>query len=514
MLFNSYEFIFLYLPVVLIGFFRLGRAKPCPGLRPSDMAAAWLFLASLGFYGWWNWSYVPLLVASILFNFTIGRLLATRPRYSGAILAFGIGCDLALLGYYKYAGFLVANANAALGGHWTLESIILPLGISFFTFTQIAFLVDAWRGEVKETRLVHYGLFVTYFPHLIAGPILHHKEMMPQFGRASVYRASALNLTAGLTLFAIGLFKKAVLADTLAPYANAAFAAVETGRDPSLLPAWLGALAYALQLYFDFSGYSDMALGLSRMMGIRLPLNFDSPYQARSIIEFWRRWHMTLSRFLRDYLYIPLGGGQCGRVRRYGNLLATMLLGGLWHGAAWTFVLWGGLHGCYLVINHTWRALAGRWPALGPLGRVLGWPLTFLAVVVAWVPFRAASLEAAGRMLAGMAGAHGLSLPGFLVARFPGAEQALTAWGIEIAWGGGKDFLLGWSLVLSALLVALFLPNSQRIMARYRPAFTALAERKRWQWRLSPAWSMAAGVVLAFGLLALPHVSHFLYFQF
>jgi alginate O-acetyltransferase complex protein AlgI len=310
MLFNSYSFLLLFLPVTVIIFFRLGAYS-------RQLAAAWLGAASLFFYGYWNPAYVGLLLASIFFNYGIGYALARehdtdRNRRKNFILTAGIVADLLLLGYYKYANFFLDTTNRILDTGWTLQDILLPLGISFFTFTQIAFLVDAWSGKAREYNFIHYLLFVTYFPHLIAGPVLHHKEMMPQFARPETYRFSWDNMTIGLTIFTIGLFKKSVLADGVSPYANVAFHAADMGEKLDFLASWGGALAYTAQLYFDFSGYSDMAIGLSRMFGIVLPLNFNSPYKATNIIDFWRRWHMTLSRFLRDYLYIPLGGNRKG----------------------------------------------------------------------------------------------------------------------------------------------------------------------------------------------------------
>ena len=285
MLFNSYFFIFVFLPATLTVFFALGRG------REQRAAIAWLVAASLFFYGWWNPAYLGLIIASILFNFTIGAIVGGQRRLGvkKSALTFGIAANLSVLAYYKYAGFFLANLNAALGSVYSVGEIILPLGISFFTFTQIAFLVDAYRGEAREYKFLHYALFVTYFPHLIAGPVLHHKEIMPQFGHSSIYRFDALNFSAGLTYFVLGLFKKAVIADSIAGFATPVFAAAATGAPLSMLDAWGGALAYTFQLYFDFSGYSDMAIGLALMMGVRLPLNFDSPYKAVNIIDFWRR---------------------------------------------------------------------------------------------------------------------------------------------------------------------------------------------------------------------------------
>ena len=304
---------------------------------------------------------------------------------------------------------------------------MLPLGISFFTFQKIAYLVDAYRGEVRAGGFLSFALFVTFFPQLIAGPIVHHSEVIPQFGQKSTYRPNLDNLSMGIGIFVLGLAKKTVLADSIATYATPVFRAAQAGADPTLFEAWGGALAYTFQLYFDFSGYSDMAIGLALMFNIRLPINFNSPYKATNIIDFWRRWHITLSRFLRDYLYIPLGGNRHGVARRYANLMLTMLLGGLWHGAGWTFIVWGGLHGIFLVINHFWHALgvgsattSGARPGSdGSAARTI----TFLAVMVAWVFFRAEDFDAATRILAGMAGLNGVQLP----ASYHGAARPARA---------------------------------------------------------------------------------------
>src|SRR6202162_1284956 len=379
MLFNSYQFIFLLLPVALAGYFVLGRVG---NLAP----VIWLALASLAFYSVSNWQFVALLLASIAFNYLVGWVLIAvrlRSRLRFAVLTIGVAGDLAVLGTFKYAGFLAANLNAMFSTSLGVN-VLLPVGISFYTFTQIAFLVDAYRGKVARYALPHYALFVTYFPHLIAGPILHHKDMIPQFERAETKRPNPHLILCGLMIFAIGLVKKTCLADGIQPLVSLAFGS----GTPTFDQAWIGALAYTFQLYFDFSGYSDMAIGISLMFGIFLPLNFNSPYKARSIIDFWRRWHMTLSQFLRDYLYIPLGGNRRGPALRYVNLMITMALGGLWHGAAWTFVIWGVLHGLYLCLNHAWINYG---PAIGPrvapLANLAAFALTFLAVVVAWVFF-------------------------------------------------------------------------------------------------------------------------------
>jgi alginate O-acetyltransferase complex protein AlgI len=478
MLFNTYPFIFLFLPIVLLGYFALGRR--------SDLApVSWLALASLAFYAFSGWQFVPLLLASIAFNATVGYLLIARKMRAElrlAALAVGVGGDLLVLGIFKYAGFFAANLNALFSTAFAVN-ILLPVGISFYSFTQIAFLVDAYRSNVARYALPHYALFVTYFPHLIAGPILHHKDMIPQFERAGAKRPDPHLILCGLIIFGIGLFKKTGLADGIQPLVALAFGQAT----PSFDQAWIGALAYAFQLYFDFSGYSDMAIGMSLMFGIFLSLNFNSPYKATSIIEFWRRWHMTLSQFLRDYLYIPLGGNRRGCVLRYLNLMITMLLGGLWHGAAWTFVAWGALHGAYLCINHVWSYFVPKpGPRLAPLARLAGFVLTFLAVVVAWVFFRADSMAQALSILSKMAD------PTRIV--FGGAEIAKAA------------------LIALYALIAWHAPNTQEIMG-YDHRNRTVGEHLRTV-RTRPAFLYASAVVLACGILGIRQHSEFIYFRF
>ncbi|MDP2265876.1 MAG: MBOAT family protein [Thiobacillus sp.] len=519
MLFNSYEFLFLFFPITFAGFFAIGRYS-------RTLAGLWLFAASLFFYGWWNPAYVGLLIASILFNFGMGSAISKEHENGNTprkklLLAVAVTGDLALLGYYKYANFFLDNADQLLGLGWTMESVILPLGISFFTFTQIAFLVDSYRGEVKERNFVHYGLFVTYFPHLIAGPVLHHKEMMPQFALEKTYRPHWENISVGLTIFVLGLFKKVILADGVAPFATPVFDAAASGQALTLFEAWSGALAYTLQLYFDFSGYSDMAIGLSRMFGIRLPLNFNSPYKATNIIDFWRRWHITLSRFLRDYLYFALGGNRKGTVRRYLNLMATMLLGGLWHGAGWPFIIWGGLHGAYLCLNHAWITLRTRWFGSRPAGqteRLAGWLLTFLAVVVGWVFFRASDTSSALSVLHAMIGGNGIVVPN----TWPGAWYLYAAlnksgFAAELGTPISQFDPLGDSpyWIAALLAIAWFMPNTQQFMARFNPALEAVKSLpQRPQWSPNWGWAISISTLAAIALLHLTRVSEFLYFQF
>jgi len=522
MLFNSHVFIFLFLPVTLMLYFGLGRYSP-------RLSAVWLTAASLFFYGWWNPAYVGLLIGSILFNYLVGVAL-TRQHVCGrdmrkrAILIFGITGNLLLLGYYKYANFFVSTLDGIVGTSWTLGNIILPLGISFFTFTQITFLFDAFKGEVKENDLVHYSLFVTYFPHLIAGPILHHKEMMPQFGRESTYKFSYENCAVGLTVFAIGLCKKVILADSISPYAQVVFEAASKGETLTFVEAWSGSISYSLQLYFDFSGYSDMAIGLSRLFGVSLPLNFYSPYQAVNIIDFWRRWHITLSRFLRDYLYIPLGGNRGGGLRHFMNLGITMLLGGLWHGAGWTFVIWGGLHGLYITVNHAWHSLRR---SLGQdlshsswWGRGIARTVTFFAVIVAWVFFRANSIDTALGVFRGMAGLNGIILP----KEWLSYAGALGRWFSEIGISfdmmpAFKEALRGPILIVALTAIAWFFPNTQQVMQKFRPAIdiyrgVASGVRSWLQWELRWEWALVSALLMTVSIVMIDEVSEFLYFQF
>jgi D-alanyl-lipoteichoic acid acyltransferase DltB (MBOAT superfamily) len=494
MLFNSFEFLFLFLPVTLAVYFLLGRRQL------HEIAITWLVACSLFFYAWWNPAYLALLVGSILFNYGFGLALTRRPGVGGRwLLAAGVAANLGVLGYFKYANFFLENVGRITGSPLQLEAVILPLGVSFITFQKIAYLVDAWQGRTREYNFLHFCLFVTFFPQLIAGPIVHHRDVMPQFTQRALHVFRHENLSVGLSIFLFGLFKKVVIADSLAPFATPIFSAAASGAVLTPAEAWTGALAYAFQLYFDFSGYSDMAIGLARMFGVKLPLNFHSPYKATSIIDFWRRWHMTLSRFLRDYLYIPLGGNRHGPARRYLNLFATMLLGGLWHGAAWNFVVWGALHGFYLFVNHAWRALL---KALGleslarvRVYRVAAGLLTFLAVLVGWVFFRAADLATALAILASMAGLHGLDPAGAFV-------HELVP----------RDLALKWIVV--AAIIAWVLPNTQQVFARFEPALEKITDGGRVAWRPGTAWLL---ICLALALTSLYHmnrVSEFLYFQF
>jgi alginate O-acetyltransferase complex protein AlgI len=488
MLFNSYEFVLVFLPVTLVLFFAIAR-------RSHRLARYFLLLASFGFYAWWSLEYGLLIAATVLVNRGLGvkiqHLSEQRNRFAKPLMVIAVALNLGLLGYFKYRNFFVENFNNATGADWPIVSLVLPLAISFHTFQQIAYLVDSWRCKVSQPTLADYALFVLFFPQLIAGPIVHHWQLLPQFSDARFYRFDYASLAAGVTFFALGLAKKVLIADPLATVADPIFNGA-TATPPTLTEAWVGIGAYTLGLYFDFSGYSDMAIGLARMFGIRLPCNFNSPYQATSIIDFWRRWHITLSNWLRDYLYLPLGGNRLGKARRYANLLVTMLLGGLWHGAAWTFVVWGLLHGLYLVINHGWQGLRSRL-SIRPLPPGVAWLTTFAAVAFAWVFFRSPTFDHARAMIDGLIGLNGLH------------SESL-----------GAVIGLGKSLVLHiALVIALLMPNTQTMIDRFHDARSKAGSRA-WliRWQPTLAWGAAIAVLFVFSLTQMSGRREFVYFQF
>jgi alginate O-acetyltransferase complex protein AlgI len=519
-LFNSVEFIFVFLPFCLLLFFYLAKHWG------NEAAIFGLVACSLIFYGWWNPKYLVLLMTSMIFNYHVGSLLSRNRNKK--LLTISIALNLLSIGYFKYAGFILFNINTLSGENWNLGTIILPLAISFFTFQQISYLVDSYRGITKEYSFLHYALFVSFFPQLIAGPIVHHKEMLPQFSRAQSYQINSLDIKIGLSIFAIGLFKKTVLADGVAVYATPIFLSAYIGNNIDLFMAWGGALAYTFQLYFDFSGYSDMAIGLARLFGIVLPLNFYSPYKASNISEFWRRWHITLSHFLRDYVYIALGGNRKGVTKRYFNLFITMLLGGLWHGAGWNFVIWGALHGSYLVINLGWQAMKTKYDSgfyQTKAYHFLAWLLTFIAVVVGWVFFRSTTLEGALNLIDGMMGLNGIHIPNAILTRLGSLGNTLQEMGV-IASNGGTVFIMTWIWVISLLAFVLVLPNIQDLFADNNATLSKLkyaSQSACWplkqyishmHWRSSTKWAILSGACLAIGLLTLSQVSEFLYFQF
>lgn len=496
MLFNSAAFIFVFLPITLAGFFLIQRLVETPIAR-----MVWLAMASLAFYGYWNVEFLPIILVSIAANFLFATAIRTWSRSSHVIFIVAVTANLMALGFYKYANFALEILGNFTSRPLPPLEITLPLGISFFTFTQIAYLADVTFGRTYERSFIKYFLFVTYFPHLIAGPILHHKEMMPQFDVPKV-RLRPERMAIGETIFAIGLFKKAVVADYLASIASPVFSAATKGAVSSL-DAWGGALAYSLQIYFDFSGYCDMAIGMSFLFGILLPFNFDAPYKSRNIVEFWQRWHITLSRFLRDYLYIPLGGNRHGEPRRYLNLALTMLIGGLWHGAGYTFVVWGALHGLFLIVNHGWRSLRTRSAELTRATATLPYAiaslaLTQLCVVVAWVFFRAESMGSAERVVGAMFGLGASS------------TTAILAYQIDF-W-----------VIAAGYLACLILPNVNELFRDEKVGLDTYQLPRRWsviqlRWQMNAPWALAAAALFAaalFAMLTVGNATPFLYFQF
>jgi len=480
MLFNSYEFILIFLPVTLFIYFFLNKQKLVIASK------AWLVFTSLLFYSWWNIQYLWLILSSIIFNFSVGTALSriTRTKRSllslKAILTFGVTINLVLLGYYKYTNFFISNINQIAGSDFHIQNIILPLGISFFTFTQIAYLVDAYKDEVKEMDYLNYSLFVTFFPHLLAGPILHHKEMMPQFDNLRSKVLNYQNISMGLFLFCIGLFKKTLIADNLAVWANNGF---DITSHLTFFEAWLTSLSYTFQLYFDFSGYTDMALGIAMMFNIFLPINFNSPYKACNIQDFWRRWHITLSRFLRDYIYIPLGGNRLSEFKTCQNLFMTFLIGGLWHGAGWTFIFWGGLHGLALVIHRFWKKLNIT------MNKFFAWFLTFNFVNICWIFFRAKTWSDALKVLSGMFGFNDFLLPRFTHYSFYFKNSVS---GIE--WNDNVVILLVFSF-LSFILIK----NSNQLAEKFKPNFKT---------------AIVVSVILVIVFFKLGGTSEFLYYRF
>lgn len=541
MLFNSYDFVFIFLPITLGIFYFCGR-------RSRTLAIRWLIIASLFFYAWWRPLNVLLIAPSILVNFAIARLLlrVSAKEKRGlvkALLIAGIAFNVCFLGYFKYANFFVGVVDDVFGADFVLATIILPLGISFITFQKIAFLVDVAARRVESFTLQDYCLFVLFFPQLIAGPIVHYREVMPQFQRnRCTYDPE--NAAVGLTLFFCGLCKKAFLADGIAPMVTSIYGQAAAGNSVSFFYGWMAALGFTLQIYFDFSGYSDMAIGIARLFGIRLPANFYSPLQASSIIDYWLRWHMTLTRFLTAYIYNPLSlwltrrrlarglrgfGGKQTTVGSFITILMvptifTMCLAGLWHGAGYTFLFWGFLHGCFIVVNHLWRLIAQRrWPdkqrysrIMGPVGAVL----TLFCAVTAMVFFRSPSMAAAWNLLAGMSGQHGFAVPPSVFEHLGSLTNSVRRVGIGLAPADGRFFeLLEWIGGLGAL--AFFCPNTLQILARYQPALGINSAapykngpRLRLNWNISLGWAVAVAAVVAVGIAHLGGASEFLYWHF
>jgi alginate O-acetyltransferase complex protein AlgI len=539
MLFNSYEFILGFLPLVAVIYFLVGTASRTWALR-------WLMLASLFFYAWWRPFNVLIIAPSILINFMLARAMmalnreqpSASSKVSKAILITGIAFNIAFLGYFKYANFLATASHDVFGTNIVLTQIILPLGISFITFQKIALLIDVYGRRVESLTFQEYCLFVLFFPQLIAGPIVHYREMVPQF-RSVSSRFNKDDVAAGLTLLIFGLFKKVFLADSIAPMVSNIFDHAAAGTTMSLLPAWMAAVGFTLQIYFDFSGYTDMALGAARIFGLRLPPNFDSPLRASSIIEFWSRWHMTLTRFLTAYIYNPLllsltrrrlskgrpgygskpGAGAFVELLAFPTLL-TMLISGIWHGAGYLFILWGLLHGVYIVVNHAWRQVAGvLWGKRVGYVRVmqpLGVALTFLCVVVSMVLFRSQTMDTATMLFQGMFGMHGVALPERIFSALGPLAPLVQRLGVTSGLGFDLAFvqMAIWIVVLAGIVFVC--PNTLRILSLYEPAlgWKSVPRYPAIAWQPSLAWAVVISAVAVVAITRLGGPSEFLYWQF
>ncbi len=513
MLFNSYIFIFLFLPAIWALYWLLRPLSQNAGL-------AVLTLASLFFYGYWDWRFLPLLMGSILINFLIGQRLhrsALPDARRRAWLALGIVFDLGLLGFFKYMNFFSEVSAQLFDAPLLSFRILLPIGISFFTFQQITYLVDACRGKADRYSLLHYALFVSFFPQLIAGPIVHHSEMMPQFRK--IPRPDWFAAAAGLSLFIAGLFKKLVLADNIAPVASAVFAAADAGQPVSFAESWGAVTAFSFQMYFDFSGYSDMAIGLALMFGIRLPLNFNSPYKALTISEYWQRWNMTLGRFLREYLYLPLGGSRGGDLITMRNMMIVMFVSGFWHGAGWGFILWGILNGFWLWCNflsarfHAAIGMPGQSLIPRPVARLM----MFAAVTFGWAFFKPETLGGIQTMAGTLLGMGGLTLPATFEPLLGQLAGAVSTLGFDFA-GPNHVGLGDWALRALPLLglssvIVWALPNTNQIFLSADRGFdTGPAARLAWSPGRMGFAAVSGTFVLA--LLFASSISEFLYFQF
>ncbi|OCS87049.1 MBOAT family O-acyltransferase [Caryophanon latum] len=484
MLFNSFEFIFIFLPIAFIIYF-LQTAN-----KLYTCSKIWLVIVSLFFYSWWNVAYLPLILGSLFINFFIGNLLGKENlRFNKKLLlTVGIVLNVIFLGYYKYTDFFIDTINTALSTNMALLHLALPLAISFFTFEQISYLVDSYRGETKHYTLLDYSMFVTFFPKLIAGPIVYHNEIIPQFESEETKKINWSNISAGVFIFAVGLFKKVAIADTFAVWATNGF---ENSSKLTLIEGWITSLSYTMQLYFDFSGYCDMAIGIALLFNINLLQNFNSPYKALDIQDFWRRWHMTLGRFLTHYIYVPLGGNRKGKRRTYINIFIIFMISGFWHGAGWTFIFWGFLHGVASMICRYWK-MAGY-----KMNKFVAWFITFNFVNIAWVFFRAESWGQAIEVLKSMLGLNGISLPKF----FESKAAILSDYNIQFNnfYLSNIEVIQVSLLIMVSLYVCTKLKNSIQMMKEFNP---------------TPLYSLFIIVILTYGILNLSNVSEFLYFNF
>jgi len=520
MLFNSYIFIFVFLPIAFVGFYIIG-AKSHSG------AISWLALVSLCFYGYWSLYSLPILTGSICVNYWFGLQLSDRQsKYRKSLLVLIISLNLLVLGYFKYANFMLDNTNEILN-NFNLKPIpmldvVLPIGISFFTFTQIAYLIDTFRDEASEKTFFRYALFVTFFPHLIAGPIYHHKQMRPQFSDPKIFKLNHEKISLGLVIFTIGLAKKLLLADPLGGYADVLFNGVEAGITPNFMLSWVGSFAYSFQLYFDFSGYCDMAIGLALLFGIWLPINFNSPFKSSSIIEFWQRWHITLTKWIGEYLYTPItlkmtraSHGRSGVISLFYTLIFPtifiFLILGLWHGPSWTYVLFGLIHGIYVVINHLWRKVfpirKSKYNLSYNIRKIVGWFVTFIAVNISFVMFRSDSLSSAHQIYKGM-----ISRPEFF--NFgPFSELTISEFKLIIVGIWQYQLNVGQSvresivLLLLGFIIVLAFPSTASISSVNPSKYTHLLTR-------NGISAILLAILFVITILHLGKTSPFLYFEF
>lgn len=518
MLFNSYIFLFGFLPALYLSYLlllRLGGARAIPAL---------ILVFSIFFYTYHKLEYLVLIFFSILVNYALASYLArskTRedPTRRKLTVAADVVFNLALLGYFKYSYFIVGEINYVTGSEFEFAAIALPLAISFYTFQQIGYVIDVSKDSKQHAALFNYILFVFFFPQLIAGPICNSRELIPQLPRLSRPGYLQSNFVVGITIISIGLFKKSVIADGIASYTDPIFLLAEQGAEIGFFDAWTAALGFTFQIYFDFSGYSDMAVGLARLFGIRLPINFFSPYKANSIIDFWRRWHITLSRFLRDRIYLPLGGNRTSNIRRYSNLLTVMVLGGIWHGAGWTFVLWGTLHGCYLIVNHLFRAIYKM--GNRPIEIAAARGLTFFAVVFAWILFRAETVGGALELYAGMFGLNGVEVPLKLAIFLGLPPTGLPEYGISVAATSLRELTEVYLILLAVWLGIWSLPNTYELFDR-KYFFNEYLERNSTSKLFLPIsfqttrlWGMFIALLFSAGVLAIiSGEQEFIYFEF
>lgn len=477
MLFNSYEFIFLFLPVTLIVYFLLSK-------NSGKLSKLWLVLASLYFYSYFNKVYLLLILGSIIVNYIIGRSFTKENiKFNKKILVIlGVGVNIIVLGYFKYYDFFIENVNALLKTNFNLLHILLPLGISFFTFQQISYIVDSYRGKSMSYDFLSYCLFVTFFPQLIAGPIVLPEEMLPQFENNENKKINFENINKGIYIFSIGLAKKVLIADTVGRFATAGF---DILNNLNFVEAWITSISYTFQLYFDFSGYCDMAIGIGLMFNIRLPFNFKSPYKTCDFQEFWRKWHITLGRFMTNYLYIPLGGNRKGELKTLRNLFIVFLLSGIWHGAGWNFIIWGFLHGVCILIHRVWKNMGGKLP------KIIGWLITFNLVNIFWIFFRAKNLTDAIKVIKGM-----FFINSNLFKELMGIKESMINLLNLTGTDGNKQSIV--VFIITVVIVFLF-ENTYQLLNKFKPRII---------------YSFQTVLLFWISIFSMIKVSEFLYFNF